>query len=265
MDAFVNATLTYTPIPPIIPPEIAGKRGFILHDHQSADTGYQIYREYLPETEKFGDVIFEQMGEARQWFWFNLLKLYGGSSYTDTQIRAKWRYITAGNLAFCNKHGTGNNPGSTKEFWDFINNRGNTDAPAAQENLTTCGNMIILTGNEKGFGGTPFVGFWCLDSLAPMPTNIENHPLLDYFIHAATTITPLPGSEPNFPRHSIAPNGTFIVNHFPALDGRRVPVPVFSARGMTGEIMGLKVRENWLRADRVCPLDDYEMPSPVVR
>ena len=124
--------------------------------------------------------------------------------------------------------------------------------------------MIIKTGNEKGIGGVPFVGFWCLDSLAPMPVNIQDHPLRDYFVHAATTITPLPGSQPNFPRHSIAPNGTFISNHFPAFDGRKVPLPLFSASGITGEIMGIKVRENWLRKDRVCPLDDDEMPSPIV-
>lgn len=264
MDAFVTATLEY-PEPPIIPPEIAGKRGFILRDYQSAETGYQIYREYLPQTEKFGVVTFEQMKEDRQKFWFGFLKFYGGSAYTDAQIRSKWRYITAGNLAFCNKHGTGNNPNSDKEYWDYINNQGNTDTPASQENLTTCGNMIILTGNEKGIGGIPFVGFWCLDSLAPMPVDFQDHALRDYFIHAATTITPLPATEPNSPRHSIAPNGVFICNHFPALDGRKVPIPVFSASGMTGEIMGVKVRENWLRKDRVCKLDDDEMPAPVVR
>jgi len=270
MDAFITATFDWPPVPPTIPPEIAGKRGFILHDFQSAESNYSIFREYLPETEKFGDAAFESMGEARQWFWFGMMRFYGGEYYTEEELRKKWRYITAGNLFICNKHGTGNNPGSKTEYWDFINNQGNTDTPAAQENLTTCGNMVILTGAEKNIGGKGYLGFWCLDSIAPMPVNFQDHPLRDYFIHAATTVTPLPGSEPNFPRHSIAPNGTFVCNHFPAfdkipLDKRKVPFPIFSARGTKGEIMGVKVRENWLRKDRICKLDDDESPSPVVR
>ena len=125
----INITITQPSSPPIIPPEISGKRYFILHDWQSAETGYQIYREYLPETEKFGYVTFEKMYEERQWFWYNLMKFYGGTAYTEEEMRKKWRYITAGNLAFCNKHGTHNNPRNPTEYWDFINNEGTTETP----------------------------------------------------------------------------------------------------------------------------------------
>jgi hypothetical protein len=264
----ITVTITSPVIAPPIPPEIAGRRGFILHDFQSAENNYTIWREYLPETEKFGEVMFEKMEKARQLFWFGFLKLYAAGTKTDTQLKSIWSGITAGNKAFCNKHGGTKNPpvpANTNMFIDYINNTGNMDSPMSQENLTTCGNKIILTGNKKSIGGTPFLGFWCLDSLAAMPVNLESHALLDYFIHAATTVTPDAGSQPNFPRNSIAPNGTYKCNPFPNLDGRKVPVPIFSARGITSEIMGIKVRENWLREDRICNLDDDENPSPYVR
>jgi hypothetical protein len=264
----VNARLTfeYPVAPPVIPPEIAGKRGFILHDFQSAETGYALFRYKLPETEKFGDSFFEKMYEARQWFWFNLIVFYADGTKTMAQLKSFWAGLTAGNKAFCNKHGGQNNPpvGNDAMFIDYINDTGNRDEPMSQENLTTCGNMIVLTGNNRSIGGVPYVALWCLDSTAPMPVNIQTHPLLDYFIHSATTITGDNGTRPNFPRNSIAPNGTFVVNNFPNLKDK-VPVPLFYAKGQQSEIMGLKVREGWLRADRVCKLDDDEMPSPLVR
>lgn len=261
----MRISVTISPPVPVIPPEIEGRRAFLLHDFQTAETNYSIFRSYLPETEKFGVAAFEIMQVERQKFWFGLLGFYAGGTKTEVQLRSIWSGLTAGNKAFCNKHGGTQNPRSDVLYLDYINNTGNVDTPMAQESLTTCGNMIILTGGSRNIGGVPYVGFWCLDSLAAMPFGIEDSPLLDYFIHAATTITPDPGTQPNFPRHSIAPNGTFICNNFPNLDGRKIPVPVFSAIGAASEVMGIRVRENWLRADRVCKLDNDEFPSPMVR
>lgn len=261
----IHINISVPVVDPLLPPEIAGKRGCILHDFQSAETGYAVARNYLPETEKFGDSLFEKMYEARQRFWFAMLKFYADGSKTERELKAIWSGLTAGNKAFTNKHGGTNNPNSTKCFWDYINGTGNTTEPMSQENLTTCGNMVILTGNEKSIGGVPYVGFWCLDSLAPMPMGFESHVLHNYFIHAATTATPIKGTEANFPRHSVAPHGTYKCNHFPNLDGRKVPVPVFSARGEPSTLIDVRVRENWLRKDRVCKLDDDENPSPVVK
>jgi len=262
----ISITVTQPNTPPLQPPEIAGKRGFILHDFQTAETNYLLFRYNLPETEKFGDALFEQMNEARQKFWFSLVEFCAGGRVTLSALKSFWAGLTAGNKAFCNKHGGKDNPpaGNTKKFIDYINGTGNVNEPMSQENLTTCGNMIILTGNSRSIGGVPYVGFWCLDSTAPMP-NIIGHVLFNYFVHSATTITGESGTHPNFPRHSIAKNGTFVCNNFPSPFGGKVPVPAFSARGQQSEIMGIKVRENWLRADRVCKLDDDETPSPLVR
>jgi hypothetical protein len=245
-------------------PELRGKRAFILHDFQCKDfEPYYKPRVWdkkvgLPETEKLGDAIFEQMSEAWQWFWYNWLDTYTHPTITSTDLKRRWKDLTDGAKAFTNKHGS-------DQYADYINGANLEKAPMAQENVTTAGNIVVLTGNHRSMGGKPFWGVWCLDRLSPPPNLDENHPARDCFIHAATVCRPEPAEGENFPRHAIAPNGTYVVNNFPHCDGNKVPVPFVSARGAASTFMGLNVRENWIWEGRLCPLDDDEFPAPTMR
>lgn len=270
--------------PSILPPELAGKRAFLLHDFQCDDDNFTAYYPRvcnsdgtpklvngkaigLPETEKMGDAIFEPMDEARQFFWFELLTHEAKGTLTLAILQQRWSDLTAGDKFACNKHGGIRNPRTEKRYWDYINDTHYlTDAPMAQENLTTCGNMVILSGREKNSAGVTYKGVLCLDG-TQLPTSVEiiAHPLYKYFIHRATTCRPEKANVVNFPRRAIAPYGTYVVNPFPHLGGLDVPVPFISSRGEQSELMGLSCRENWIAERRLVTLDDDESPSPYVR
>jgi hypothetical protein len=269
----LDVHIAWPQVAPEIPAEMRGCLGFILHDFQSTDV-IPSYRPRmwqkcqtlpqekwygLPETEKLGDAQFEQMNETWQWFWFAWLDYYSPATVTMATIKKRWSDLTAGNKAFCNKHGGINNPNTDKAYADYINGTNLHMDPMAQENATTAGNPVILTGNSRSIAGAPFLGVWCLDR-TQAPLALLDHPARDCFIHSAVVCRPEQGSEPNFPAEAPAPHGTYIVNNFPHCDGNKVPVPLVSARGRLGDFMGIPVRENWIRQTRLCRLRDYEFP-----
>lgn len=242
-----------------IPPEMRGLLGFIEHDFQSSETSFlpRVYGEKygLPETEKLGDNMAEDMVEAWQWFWFDLLSLFSPPEKTEAQIKQSWADLTHGAKFKTNKHGWNNG------YTDYINRVNiELDKPMRWENVTTCGNPVLLTGEKRNFGGNEFQGVWCLDTTFDPPADFIGHPAFDCLVHSATTCRPERGTQPNFPLHSIAPNGTFLCNNFPHTEGRRVPVPFQSARGRQADFMGIAVRENWIASWRLCKLEDHEYP-----
>lgn len=266
VDVFSNGTIHVAVAPAQLPAEMRGKLGVLLHDFQSEETKWlpRVCNEDgspklvsgkpygLPETEKCGDNVFEKIVEPWQWFWFELLQ-YATPSLSVAEQKKKWSDLTSGMKFKTNKHGWDDG------YADYINEVNVTKTPMSWENVSTCGNPVVLTGNKRNIGGRGFTGVWCLDT-TEFPPEIIGHDAIDCFIHAATVCRPERGTQANFPRHTQAPNGTFVVNHFPHANGGKVPVPFQSARGAKSVFMGLPVRENWIADWRIAPLDDGEYP-----
>lgn len=250
------------PAPPVvIPPEVRGKLYVLLHDYQVDDLNFTPYlprvcnsdgtpnlingQPYgLPETEKCYIAQWEEMTEPWQWFWFDLLKRACPSTWTDAQVKSAWANLTHGARAFTNKHGW--NDG----YQDYINHVNPGVEGMKQENVTTCGNVVLAAGEPITKGGKLVLPIVTLDRLKPPPA-IEDVADKPWLIHTATIcrpehvdITPIPD----------APNGTFSVIQFPQAGGNDVPVPLVTTGGL-----------NYIVMRRLRKLADGEpIPSPYV-
>ena len=186
-----------------LPPEMSGKLGYLRHDFHSEETNFlprvwEIREKFpndpskwygLPETEKLGDNIAEDLTEAWQWFWFDLLEAFSPPHFTEAMIKQKWSDLTHGAKFKTNKHGWNNG------YCDYIN-RVNMDRPPMRwENVTTCGNPVLLTGNKRNIGGREFQGVYCLDTTQTPPPDLLGHPAFDCLVHSATVCRPEDGTD----------------------------------------------------------------------
>jgi len=223
----------------------------LLHDFECDDGNHPPYlprvfgrTKGLPETEKCLNNTFEAMTEPWQIFWFELFKRFDNHTLPEATLKKRWANLTHGNKAFTNMHGS-----NTRR--DYINGE-NMEAPdMAQENVTTCGNVVLAAGEPVKRMGHIFLPVYCIDRKQPPPPidQVINQPWL---IHRATVCLPFPVDSTPLPN---APNGTFRVNSFPDLDGRDVPVPFISKGG-----------KNYVDMRRLRKLNPGEaIPSPYVR
>jgi len=263
-----------------LPVEMRGKRAFLAHDFQCRNfTPWYLPRtwEYCqglpedkwvgaPETEKCGVANKEPLREPWQRLAFAMFVAYAPKVLREEPglitLKEKWADFMHDKKFITNGFGS-------ETCHDYINGTNEGREDMKQETLTTCGNIVILTGSKRNIGGKPFAGVLMLDRSFDPPDadTLLYHPAHKAFVHKATNSTVYKGSEGNFPRHAIAPKGTFKVDQFPHFEGNSAGVP-FLFSTMLGEqslFMGLHVRENWINEDRIILLDDDEYPSPYVR
>jgi hypothetical protein len=197
-----------------------------------------------PETEKCLNSAYERMTEPWQRFWFELLKRFDNNTLSEAALKNRWAGLTNDGKAFTNQHGS-----STHR--DYIN-QANMDAEdMGQENVTTCGNVVLAAGEPVQKMGQIYLPVKCIDRYSPPPPvdDVMDKP---WFIHRATVCLPYKVDPKPTPT---APNGTFRVNPFPDLDGRDVPVPFISRGGI-----------NYIDMRRLRKLNSGEpIPSPYVR
>jgi hypothetical protein len=234
------------------PPQPVEQNLFVLlHDFECDDGNFQPYlprvygaKKGLPETEKCLNSNFESMNETWQKFWFELFKRFDNHTLPEETLRKRWANLTHGNKAFTNMHGSNTHR-------DYINGQNMEAEEMGQENVTTCGNVVLAAGEPVKMVGKMFLPVRCIDRQLPPPPidQVINQP---WFVHRATVCLPFPVDSTPQPN---APNGRFCVNPFPDLDGRDVPVP-FITKGGT----------NYIDMRRLRKLNPGEViPSPYVR
>jgi hypothetical protein len=210
-----------------IPANIRSRLWVLRHDFECDDANFTAFlprtfghEEGLPETEKCINSEFEKLTPEWQFFWFGLLEHNADETMTHDELIKRWQDLTHGMKAFTNKHGS-------EQYADYVSGNNLDKDPMSQENVTTCGNLVLAVNNTVVTrNGLPAIEVETLDRLKPPPT-IEDAISTPWFVHTATICRPEP-VDPT-PRPD-APNGTFSVIQFPQLNGKDVPVP-FVTRG----------------------------------
>lgn len=188
-----------------------------------------------PETVRLGDSSWGVLTRDWQEFWYAAFLRYSPAPET---AKAKWAELLHSRTAFTN---LGN---GSDVLADYINGTNLDQPPMRQDSLTTGGNVVLLSGSRRNFGGLLHLGVWCLDRDTP-PAVITT--LEPFFLHRATICRP---------------DGQ--VWPFPHNDGNHVPVPFVSNTGRQAVVLGIPVRENWILAERIMEITG-EPPSPYVR
>ncbi len=200
----------------------------LLHDFECDDGSHPPYlprvfgtKKGLPETEKCLINGFESMNENWQKFWFELLMRFDNNTLSEKTLKNRWATLTHGAKAFTNKHGSNTHK-------DYINGLNMDQEDMAQENVTTCGNVVLAAGEPVSKVKQMYLPVHCIDRNFPPPPidQVINKPWL---VHRATVCLPFLVDSTPQPN---APNGRFIVNPFPDLDGRDVPVPFITKGGI---------------------------------
>lgn len=248
--------------PSTIPPEVRGKLYVIRHDYNCSDDNFTPYlprvcnpdgtpklvggKPYgLPETEKCILNTWEEMTREWQEFWFALLERVCPLGWPLAQTKDAWANLTHGARAFTNKHGW--NDG----YADYINGVNLDKQGMKQENVTTCGNVVLQAGEPVMKNGILVLPIVTLDRNLHPPM-VDDVIVRPWFIHTATICRPEHVDET--PRVD-APNGTFSVIQFPQAGGNDVPVPLITKGG-----------RNYIAMRRLRKLADGErIPSPYTR
>ena len=233
------------------PPQVERNLYILLHDFECDDGNHPPYlpRVYgktkgFPETVKCLNSTFEKMTEPWQRFWFELLKRFDKDTLPEAELKKRWAGLTNDATAFTNQHGS-----STHR--DYINGQNMDAEDMGQENVTTCGNVVLAAGEPVKKMGSMYLPVQCINRLLPPPPvdQVINQPWL---VHRATVCLPFQVDSTPLPT---APNGTFRVNPFPHLDSRDVPVPFISKGGV-----------NYIDLRRLRKMNpDESIPSPYVR
>lgn len=192
----------------------------------------------LPDTVKTVQPTWVSLTEKLQRFWYNLLKSYGPSTWTESQYKNAWHSLTHGARAFTNKRGWNNG------YRDFIWGINETAEPMMFEPIVTGGNVVSLVSPEKvSIGGAMCYQIYTLDPVE----NPSNYELSPWFVYEAT-ISRREGY--NAETQKWAREDLEIC--FPQLAGRPVPIPLFSKGG-----------RNYIVASRVRILGESEPIPPI--
>jgi hypothetical protein len=233
------------------PPHVEHNLYVLLHDFECDDGNHPPYlprvygtKKGLPETEKCLNSNFERMNETWQRFWFELFKRFDNNVLPEERLKKRWANLTHGSKAFTNMHGSNTHR-------DYINGQNMEAEEMGQENVTTCGNVVLAAGEPVKKVSKMFLPVQCIDRNLPPPP-IDQVISQPWFVHRATVCLPFLVDSTPQPN---APNGKFRVNPFPDLDGRDVPVPFISKGGM-----------NYIDMRRLRKLNPGDaIPSPYVR
>jgi GH25 family lysozyme M1 (1,4-beta-N-acetylmuramidase) len=146
------------PIPPqslvktfIVP--LIGEYWQTLHDYENPNQGYKprsISKNYksdppanaLPETIPLLNKKeqFFKLSEKWQFWWLDLLRLASGGSFTEVELKRRWKSLTANYRAFTDFHAVENG------YCDFVLGINLGAEPIALKSLTTGGNMVKVLG-----------------------------------------------------------------------------------------------------------------------
>jgi hypothetical protein len=152
------------------PPHVEHNLYVLLHDFECDDGNHPPYlprvygtKKGLPETEKCLNSNFERMNETWQRFWFELFKRFDNNVLPEERLKKRWANLTHGSKAFTNMHGSNTHR-------DYINGQNMEAEEMGQENVTTCGNVVLAAGEPVKKVSKMFLPVQCIDRNLPPPS-----------------------------------------------------------------------------------------------
>ena len=160
-----------------------------------------------PETCKTLDDHWENLTEAREWWWFNMFNFNAPAVWTIGFIKKKWIGYTDSSTAWTNGHGS-------DIYRSFVCASNIGKGPMGQETLICKGNPVRVIGAPQVIGGENWHPIEAVNSSLPLPSwqSVLADPCL---CHKAVILYP-DGHTSNFPQ----------------LGGEPVPLPVVSKTGI---------------------------------
>jgi hypothetical protein len=173
----------------------------------------------LPDTVKLLECRWIPLTRSMQEFWFAQLVQSAGGSMTFKELKSAWASLTCGWRAYTNRHGWDNG------YADYINGVNTNRSPMGFEPILTGGNVVEIldTAPITKYGQK----YWKIRTIDATNFNItaaEVNRRTDPYVITLATNSCRRGFDQNKKKWMIEK----VEEPFPQLNGRDVPVPLFS-------------------------------------
>lgn len=211
---------------------IAAKKKIVIIDGKEKTT-----LPSAPQTCKTLDDHWENLTEAREWWWYDMFRNYAPAGWVDSFIKKKWLAYTDSGTAWTNFKGS-------DLFHSYVCGTNSNKGDMGQETLVCKGNPVHVIGAPKVIGGENWYPIEAVNSDLPLPAwqDVMSKP---YLCHTSVILYP-DGHTSNFPQ----------------LGGNKVPLPVIARGGVLWiaefDVIG-GVRQRVLRK----LADGEPIPSPI--